>query len=94
MSESALGAYREIAAANVALGRPNFLYTLLTLSVPHMTWFTEGSRERYGLSSLVGESSIVASRTNNSEIQEALHPHVGKVLLRIMRACRDPNKQA
>jgi len=93
MSESALGAYREMAAATVALGRPDILYTLLMLSVSHIIWFTEGSRERYGASSLLGESSIVASRTNNSEMREALRPHIGKLLPRILRACHDPNKR-
>jgi proteasome component ECM29 len=93
MGEAALGAYREMASASVSIGRADILYTLLMLSVSHLVWFSEGARERYGASSLLGQSSIVASRTNSLEMREALRPHIGKLLPRILRACHDPNKQ-
>jgi proteasome component ECM29 len=35
----------------------------------------------------------MASRTNSLEMREALRPHIGKLLPRILRACHDPNKQ-
>ena len=40
LGEAALGAYREMASASVALGRSDILYTLLLLSVSHPVWFT------------------------------------------------------
>lgn len=47
LSEAALGAYREMAAASVSLGRHDILYALLILSVSHPCWLSEGTRDRY-----------------------------------------------
>lgn len=47
MSEAALGAYREMAAASVSLGRPDVLYALMILSASHSCWFADGTRDRY-----------------------------------------------
>jgi proteasome component ECM29 len=93
LGEAALGAYREMAAAAVSLGRPDVLYTLLILSASHSIWFTPGSRERYSASALLGKQSIVGSRTNSAEMREALRPHLGKLLPRMIRACHDPNRE-
>jgi proteasome component ECM29 len=93
MSEAALGAYREMAAAAVSLGRPGVLYALFMLSVTHSAWFSKGGRERYGPSALLGENSIIGSRTNTAELRVALRPHLGKIIPRLLRASHDPNKQ-
>jgi proteasome component ECM29 len=47
MGESALGAYREMASASVALGRYDVLYALLFLSVSHPCWFSDSNRHCY-----------------------------------------------
>jgi proteasome component ECM29 len=94
LGEAALGAYREMAAAAVSLGRPDVLYALLMLSVSYPVWFSTGARETYGASALLGENSIIGgSRSNTAEMREALRPHLGKLLPRMLRACHDPNKQ-
>ena len=93
MGEAALGAYREMAAASLALGRPDILYALLILSISHSSWFVGSNREKYSAASLLGENSIIGSRTNTIELRKALRPHLGKLLPRILRACNDPNKQ-
>jgi proteasome component ECM29 len=93
MGEAALGAYREMAAAAVSLGRPDVLYALLILSVSHPAWFSSEARERYSPSALLGEHSIIGSRTNAAEMRLALRPHLAKLLPRMLRACHDPNKQ-
>jgi len=49
ISEASLGAYREMAAASVSLGRHDILYSLLILSVSHPCWFADGTRDRYRL---------------------------------------------
>ena len=87
MGEAALGAYREMAAASVALGRPDVLYDLLLLSVSHECWFTVSSRERYGA------IALTSGGLNHLKMREALKPHLGKLLPKILRACNDPNKQ-
>ena len=63
------------------------------LSVSHEAWFTSSNKHKYGASSLLGDDSIVGSRTNSAELRAALRPHLGKLLPRILRACHDPNKQ-
>lgn len=93
MSEAALGALREMAAAAVSLGRPDILYALFMLSVTHPAWFSKDGRERYGPSALLGENSIIGSRSNAAELRLALRPHLGKILPRLLRASHDPNKQ-
>lgn len=47
MGEAALGAYREMAAASVALGRHDILYALLILSVSHPCWFDDERKHLY-----------------------------------------------
>lgn len=47
MSEASLGAYREIAAASVALGRHDIFYWLLVMSVTHPCWSDEERRTCY-----------------------------------------------
>ena len=92
LGEAALGAFREMAAAAVALGRPDVLYNLLILSVSHTMWFTSASRERYSASALLGKQCNLGNQTNSAEMREALRPHLGKLLPRMLRACHDPNK--
>lgn len=94
LGEAALGAFREMASAAVSLGRPDVLYALLILSVSHPIWFTSGPRERYGEAALLGEASVLGSGgTNTAEFSDALRPHLGKLIPRILRARHDPNKQ-
>lgn len=93
LGEAALGAYREMAAAALALGRSDVLYALFLLSVSHPVWFTPGTRERYSASALLGDFSLIGSRTNSAEMREALRPHLSKLIPRMLRACHDPNKQ-
>lgn len=47
IGEAALGAYREIASASVALGREDFMYSLLFLSLSHPYWQSEEAKHRY-----------------------------------------------
>ena len=93
MGEAALGAYREMAAAALALGRSDVLYALFLLSISHPVWFTPGPRERFGASALLGEFSLIGSRTNSAEMRAALRPHLSKLIPRMLRACHDPNMQ-
>lgn len=93
IGEAALGAYREMAAAALALGRSDVLYALFLLSISHPVWFTPGTRDRYSASALLGEFSLIGSRTNSAEMREALRPHLSKLIPRMLRACHDPNKQ-
>lgn len=92
VSEASLGAYREMAEAAVALGRPDVLYALFMISVTHPIWSSKLGRERYGPSALLGENSIIGSRTNSLELRQALRPHLGKIMPRLLRASHDPNK--
>lgn len=93
LAEAALGAYREMAAAAVALGRSDVLYALLLLSVCHSFWFTVEARDKYSAAALLGESSLLGDRTNTVEIRNALRPYIGKLIPRLLRAKHDPNKQ-
>lgn len=84
VSEAALGAYREMAAAAVASGRPDILYSMLILSVSHPIWFsTEKRCDTYGPSSLQGDNF------NNDEVKIALRPFLSKLLPRILRASHE-----
>ena len=81
VSEAALGAYREMASAAVASGRPDILYSMLIISVSHSIWFaTEKRLDAYGPSSLQGENF------KDGEVKEALRPFLSKLLPRILRA--------
>jgi proteasome component ECM29 len=82
-----------MAGAAVALGRSDVLYALLLLSVSHRAWFTSDARDRYSAAALLGESSLLGDRTNTIEIRNALRPHIGKLIPRLLRAKHDPNKQ-
>lgn len=93
LGEAALGAYREMAGAAAALGRSDVLYALLLLSVSHRAWFTADARDRYSAAALLGESSLLGDRTNTVEIRNALRPHIGRLIPRLLRAKHDPNKQ-
>lgn len=44
---AALGAYREMAAACVSIGRHDVLYALLLLSVSHSFWFSNEAKHLY-----------------------------------------------
>jgi proteasome component ECM29 len=92
VGEAALGAFKEMAAAAHVLGRPDVLYSLMLLSVTHVTWSTAGFRDRYNSSSLLGTGSETSAR-NQKEIREALKPHMSKLIPRLLRACNDPGKQ-
>jgi len=47
----------------------------------------------FSASSLLGESATAGGTTNTLQMQEALRPHLGKLLPRVLRAKHDPNKQ-
>lgn len=84
VSEAALGAYREMASAAVASGRPDILYSMLILSVSHTIWFsTEKHRDAYGPSSLQGDNF------KDGEVKTALRPFLSKLLPRILRASHE-----
>lgn len=109
IAESALNSYKEMAAgtlactielqtlcwtqiivivAAVSLGRADVLYALLLLSVSHEVWFSATNKYKYSAASLLGSDS-----TDSESFREALKPHLGKLLPRILRARHDPNKQ-
>jgi proteasome component ECM29 len=89
LSEAALGAYREMASAAVAVDRPDVLYSLMILSTSHQIWSQHEARERYGAKTILGKSTS----NDTDEIRIALKPHLGKLIPRLLRACNDPNKQ-
>ena len=91
MSEAALGSYREMASAAIAIGRPDVLYSLMLLSTNLPIWSTPEYRHKYNASSLLGEAANVGGR-NIKEIQTALRPHLGKLIPRLLRACNDPRR--
>jgi len=93
LGEAALGAYREMAAAAVSLGRSDVLYALLILSISHPCWKTLDSQDKYSATSILGESSLAGSPNNSIKIRDALRPHLGKLIPRLLRAKHDPNKQ-
>lgn len=47
IGEAALGAYREMASASVALGRQDIMYGLLFLSLSHPYWLSSKAKHRY-----------------------------------------------
>ena len=47
IGEAALGAYREMASASVALGRHDIMYGLLFLSLSHPFWLSSEAKYRY-----------------------------------------------
>jgi proteasome component ECM29 len=47
IGEAALGAYREMASASVALGRQDILYGLMFLSLSHPYWLSSEAKHRY-----------------------------------------------
>ena len=84
VSEASLGAYREMASAAVASGRPDILYSMLIMSVSHPIWFSTDKRhDMYGPSALQGDNF------NNEEVKTALRPYLSKLLPRILRACHE-----
>eukprot|EP00934_Nitzschia_sp_Nitz4_P006344 Nitzschia sp. Nitz4//scaffold36_size144017//17459//24583//NITZ4_003068-RA/size144017-snap-gene-0.188-mRNA-1//1//CDS//3329549402//6334//frame0 len=91
IAEASLGAYREMASAAVALGRPDVLYALLMLSVSNPVWTTDG--RDYGPSALLGAHSLLGSHTNTLELRHALQGHMGKLIPRVLRGCYTPNKE-
>ena len=86
MGEAALGAYREMASASVAVNRPDILYTLMILSTNHPIW---ASNDVYNAKSLLG----YAEGLEDNQIRHALKPHLGRLIPSLLRACNDPNKQ-
>jgi proteasome component ECM29 len=93
MGEAVLGAYREMAAASVSLGRQDILYALLMLSVSHVYWSTGNARHLYNAQSLLGDESDLGKSSSLAELRAALRPSFNRILPRILRACNDPNKQ-
>lgn len=89
LSEAALGAYREMAAAAVSCDRPDVLYSLMMLSTSHEIWSRHEARDLYSAKSILGR----AGANDTEEIRIALRPHLGKLIPRLLRACNDPNKQ-
>lgn len=88
ITESALGAFREMAAAAISLGRPDTVYSLLILSTSHSAWLAQGNRDKYNEKSLLGNTGA----ENSVSVRNALRPHLGKLVPRLLRACNDPNK--
>ena len=91
IGEASLGAYREMAGAAMSLGRPDILYALLLLSVSNPAWTAEG--REYGPAALLGQQSFLGSRSNATEMRNALKDHLGKLIPRILRGCHSPNKE-
>lgn len=91
MSEAALGSYREMASAAIAIGRPDVLYSLMLLSTNLPIWSSPEFRYKYNANSLLGEAANAGGR-NIKEIQTALRPHLGKLIPRLLRACNDPRR--
>lgn len=89
MGEAALGAYKEMASAAMAVERPDTLYTLMILSTNHPIWLVSDVRDRYSASALLGHDQGL----NDADIRSALKPHLGKLLPSLLRACNDPSKQ-
>ena len=92
IGEAALGAYREMSSAAVALGRPDILYALLVLSATHPVWSSTTFRDRYNASVFLGKSSVECG-DNISEMRDAIKPYFPKLIPMLFRACHDPNKQ-
>jgi proteasome component ECM29 len=88
ISEAALGAYREMASAALSLGRVDVLYSLMILSTNHPIWLMSTMRDRYSAKALLGEAE-----GSSEEIRVSLRPHLGKLIPKLLRACKDPNKQ-
>ena len=95
LGEAALGAYREMASAAMAVDRADMLYTLLFLSVSHPLWKVSANRENYGSATLLGFDGDNRRGGAKSlvEMRSVLRPHLGKLLPRLLRAKHDPNKQ-
>ncbi len=91
MGEAALGAYREMANAVVTLDRPDILYTLMLLSVSLPIWSTRSSLQHFSSSSILGMEDGMTKKTD--ELKEVLYPHLKTLIPRLLRACKDPNKQ-
>jgi hypothetical protein len=84
VSEASLGAYREMAAAAVASGRPDILYSMLILSVSHPIWTsTQKRRDAYGSIALQGGT------INQDELKSTLRPYLSRLLPRILRAMHE-----
>ena len=84
VSEASLGAYREMAAAAVASGRPDILYSMLILSVSHPIWSsTKERRDAYGSAALLGGA------VDQGELKKALRPYLSRLLPRILRAMHE-----
>jgi proteasome component ECM29 len=84
VSEASLGAYREMASAAVASGRPDILYSMLILSVSHPIWSsTQKRRDAYGSSTLLGGA------INQDDVKTALTPYLSRLLPRILRAMHE-----
>ena len=91
MSEAALGSYREMASAAIAIGRPDVLYSLMLLSTNLPIWTSPEYRHKYNANTLLGEAANIGGR-NIKEIQTALRPHLSKLIPRLLRACNDPRR--
>lgn len=86
LGEAALGAFREMASAAVAIQQPSILYSLLILSTSLPIW---GLHSEYSAESLLGQSLH-----NIDELRSAMKPYMKKLISRLLRASNDPNKQA
>lgn len=86
LGEAALGAFREMASAAVAVHQPSILYSLLILSTSLPIWQLH---PEYSAESLLGQSIH-----GIHEIRSMMKPYMKKLIPRLLRACNDPNKQA
>ena len=105
VSEAALGAYREMAAAAVELGggggageeggseEKNLLYYLMCLSTTHTVWELEGNKVKYSASLLLGDGAEGGGGKMLERLRENMKPHLKKLTPKLLRACNDPNAQ-
>ncbi|GMI11930.1 hypothetical protein TrLO_g5744 [Triparma laevis f. longispina] len=102
VSEAALGAYREMAAAAIAVGggnkrggSTNVLYYLICLSTTHVVWSLEENK-KYAASKLLkddGVDGVDGGGVDLKALQVTLKPHLSKLAPKLLRACHDPNAQ-
>ena len=106
VSEAALGAYREMAAAAVEVqkggyegdnaGGRNLLYYLICLSTTHVVWSWEENKSKYSAAVLLKDDANGGNGENQEaliSLQQALRPHLKKLTPKLLRACNDPNAQ-
>ena len=95
VSEAALGAYREMAAAAMEVvssnkddaNGSNILHYLICLSTTHGVWTEGENKERFATRTLLIDDLDAA------DLQAYLRPHLQKLAPKLLRACHDPSAQ-